>query len=445
MSARLLRLFRGRWRLVAQAAFGLALLLITAGVALLTYRQLWADYHYREAERAIGRRDFDEAQAHLALCLEVWRTDEATHFLLARTARRAGSYAVAEQHLKACKKLGWVPEAIALERALLEAQRDDPAAVEVYLLGCVHEDHPDSVLILEALTQGYLKNFRLKQALDCLELWLRRQPDDVQALAWRGEALERLHHYERAIDDYRRALDLDPGRDEIRLRLAAILIEDHRLDEAVGHCELLYQRQPGNPEAVIGLAVCRREQGRTEEARQLLDLLLAAAPRHPQGLTERGKLALDSGQLEEAEDWLRKAVAVAPYERDTVHAFCKCLQGRGKQDEAKGWLERLARIDTDLVRMNEVMHRIMLAPRDPKLCSEAGAILLRNGQEEAGLHWLNSALQEQPGCRPAHQALADYFERHGKPDPAAYHRRLAGPAAPDSPPDSPETARRDKP
>jgi tetratricopeptide (TPR) repeat protein len=430
---------------VGRALFALVLLLIVGVVGLSTYRQLWADYHSREAERALQRRDFDAAQAHLRLCLEVWRSDPETHFLLARTARRAGSYGDAEQHLSQCKKLGWIPEAIALERALMEAQRDDPADVEGYLLSCVHQDHPDSVLILEALTQGYLRKYRLLQALDCLELWLRRQPDDVQALAWRGETYERMRNDDPAIDDYRRVVGLDPTRDDVRLRMVRLLIEGHRPDEAVGHCELLYQRQPGNPQAVIGLAVCRREQGRTEEARQLLDLLLAAEPRHPQALTERGKLALDAGQLEVAEEWLRKAVAVGPYERDAVYAFCQCLQGKGKQDEVKGWLERLKRIDADRAHMNDLMRALTLAPRDPNLRAEAGVIMLRNGHDEAGLHWLSTALQEQPGCRLAHRALADYFERQGNAAEAAYHRRLAGPAPPQSSAPPSATEHSDKP
>jgi Tfp pilus assembly protein PilF len=430
---------------VARAVFGLVLLLIAGVAALGTYRHLWADYHYRAAERALQRRDFDAAQADLELCLEVWRDDPGTHFLLARTARRAGSYAAAEHHLSVCKKLGWVPEAIALERALLEAQRDDPAGVDTYLLGCVHKDHPDSAIILEALSQGYLKRYRLLQALDCLDLWLRRAPDDIQALAWRGEAFERVHHEDKALDDYRRALDLDPERDEVRLRLANLLIKAQLLDEATENYERLYQRQPGNADALLGLAVCRRQAGQAEEARQLLDQVLTAEPRHPRALTERGRLSLDAGQLDDAEDWLRKAVAVAPYERDTVYAFGQCLQRRGKQDEAKGWLERLAKIDTDMDRMDEVMHELNRAPRDPKLRTEAGVIMLRNGQDEGGLGWLNSALSEQPGYGPAHQALADYFAHHGNPTQAAYHRRFAGRVAPESPHPSSGATHQDNP
>lgn len=404
----------------------LALLAVVGLVGYAVYGHLWAEYHYREAERALERRDFEQALSHLALCLEVRPRSGQAHFLAARAARRAGSYDEAVRHLAECKKLGWVPEAIALERALLEAQQGDPAPVEVYLLSCVHKDHPDAVLILEALTAGYLKTYRLTRALDCLDLWLARQADDVQALAWRGEAREQLDRPQAALEDYRRAVELDPGRDATRLRLARLLLRAGQPREALGHFEQLSPRQPGNAEVQLGLALCYLELGQAEEARRLLDPLVAAEPRNAQALAARGRVAQASKEFAEAEDWLRRAVAAAPYEREVVYAFTQCLQDRGKKDEAKKWFDRLARIDADLKRMTAVIRAIHRAPHDPALRCEAGELMMRNGQEKEGLRWLDSALQQDPAHRPTHRALADYFERHGEPARAAAHRRQAG-------------------
>jgi Tfp pilus assembly protein PilF len=68
---------------------------------------------------------------------------------------------------------------------------------------------------------------------------------------------------------------------------------------------------------------------------------------------------------------------------------------------------------------------VLKSPRDPALRVEAAAIFLRSGEEQEGLRWLDMALHLDGGYRPAHQALADYFERHGQPERAAHHRRLA--------------------
>jgi tetratricopeptide (TPR) repeat protein len=418
---------------------GLGVLALVAAAGVVLSYQAGAEYHRWQAESAVKRREFDRALANLELCLEVWPRSAETHFLAARAARRAGAYDKAEHHLAVCKQLGWVPEAVALERALLVAQRDDPAGVEEYLLTCVHKDHPDSPLILEALTRGYMRTYQMRRASDCLDLWLQLEPDNVQALAWRGEVMEHREHPTDAVNDYRRALELDPRRDEVRLRLAKALYLLSQFDEAAAHYQQVSQNQPGNPDALLGLARCRHEQGRPDEARQLLDLVLAARPQDAAALTERGKLALETGQLADAEGWLRRAVAAAPYEREGVYAYGQCLERQGRRDEARPWHDRLQHIDADWKRLTEVMHDLAKAPRDPGLRCEAGRLLLRNGQEAEGLRWLDSALQMQPEHRRTHQVLADYFEEKGQPEEAAYHRRLAAAPsfAPLPPPGSP--------
>jgi Tfp pilus assembly protein PilF len=56
-------------------------------------------------------------------------------------------------------------------------------------------------------------------------------------------------------------------------------------------------------------------------------------------------------------------------------------------------------------------------------------IFLRNGEPQKGLRWLGMALQQDPWHRPAHQALAEYYQETGRLDLAARHRQLAQPGA----------------
>ena len=66
-----------------------------------------------------------------------------------------------------------------------------------------------------------------------------------------------------------------------------------------------------------------------------------------------------------------------------------------------------------------------LASRTQQVCF-AQFLLFRQGEPEQGLRWLESALKEDPRHKASHRALADYYERAGKADLAARHRRLAG-------------------
>jgi Flp pilus assembly protein TadD len=287
----------------------------------------------------------------------------------------------------------------------------------------VQRGHPDSVLILEALAQGYLKNYDLMRAIDCLTLLLSKDPENVQALIWRGDAFERTRLMDKAIEDYRKAVDFDAENEDALRLLAMFLINSHHAVDAVAHFEKLHERLPGDPGIVLGLAQCKHELGQTEEALQLLDLVLAANPRDPKALAERGQLALNRGDFDVAESSLRKAADLGPFEREIVFSFVLCLEHQGKDEEAKKWHARLDQIEADLDRMKDVMTRIRASPKDPALRLEAGKLLIQNGQDQEGLRWLDSALQQDPTHRATRDFLAQYYEKRGDLRLAKRYRR----------------------
>jgi tetratricopeptide (TPR) repeat protein len=399
------------------------LLLLIGGSAFLAGNQLWAEYHYRAAQRALTRHDLAQARAHLALCLRVWPNSADVHFLAARAARRAGAYDEAEQHLRAYERLDGVPEALALERALSTVQRGDPGQFDGWLLAAVAHGHPDAVLVLEALAQGYLATYRLPQAEACLTQWLEAEPDNLQARMWRGDVYERRLQWTLARNDYRRAVEADPDNDVARLRLADTLVHLNQPAEALGHYEYLRPRLPGTSAVLLGLARCRRDLGDLREARHIFDVVLTVDPHNVGALHDRGRLALQMDLPAEAEEWLLKALRLAPYDREVIYTLYQCLQVRGKTEEARAYKARLEETEAQLSRLAEVTKRIAATPHDADLRCEAGQIFLNTGQEREGLRWLASALHENPNHTATHAALAAYYERQGRPDLAAQHRQ----------------------
>lgn len=401
-----------------------------------------AEYHLRAVRKALARPDLADAESHLKSCLALSPESAEIHFLAAQSARRSGAYEKAERHLVDCTRLGWSSEPIELERALGRAQRGELARVEDYLLSGANKDQPEAVLILEALTQGYLKTYRLVDALHCLDLWLERQPNNVQALVWRGEVKERRDSNDEAIGAYRRAAEIEPDNENVRLHLAQALARSDRAEEAQVHFEYLRHRRPEDPVVLLGMARCGRSLGKADEARQLLNQVLAGdtssdskqfAGRLPsqslsvfvEALSELGKLELQTGQLDFAEKWLRKAAAKAPYDRDIQYNLYLCLHQRGNHVEAQACLAKAEKIAADRQRLAELTRKIAASPKDPVLRHEAGLICFHNGQEHEGARWLLSALLEDPNHRPTHEALAKYFEGTGQAQSAAYHRQRA--------------------
>jgi tetratricopeptide (TPR) repeat protein len=318
-------------------------------------------------------------------------------------------------------------DAAALERTLLRAERGEMDHVTGYCKHWIENGHPDTAFIFEALAHGYLHSYRLGELRLCLERWRQEQPGNAQTYFVEGE----LHDCEAtsadAIRAYEHALQLDPEHDEALLKLTAtLLLERRAFVEALPHLEYLRPRYPDNLEVQVRLATCRAVLGDPQEAVQLLDRIVEQHPHFALALAERGKIAVATGDYAAAETWLREAVKRSPADHSARYALVQCLQRAGKEPEALNEQQQIKKLETDLKTLSDIAtQRMSQAPNDPALHYELGAILLRNGFVDQGLHWLNSAVNLQPNHAPAHQELAAYYQRVGNSEQADRHRRLA--------------------
>lgn len=389
---------------------------------------LWAWHHSRQADRLRDRYHFSQAYSHYVQALQVWRWSAALHFHTARTARRAGLYSEAQQHLAECQRLqGGATDAslpLALERLLLQAQSGDLDSVKGTLWHYIEKDKAEAPLILEALAHAYARVLRLGMALRCLHDILEREPENIEALVMTGKVLEQGGgELEDAAKHYRRALELDSERDDARLSLAQILLRD-RPQEACAHFEYLHALRPDNAEVMLGLGQAERIQGAIDKARALLETVLAKEPENSKALTERGRISLQSDDLREAETFFRKAIAADSANREAHFRLYQCLaQQPNKEKEAAEQMAVYERVETDLARLGTIASKEMnRTPKDANLYYEVGAFYLRYGKSDVGVRWLYGALKLDSAHQPSHQALYDYFQRSGQREKAEQHR-----------------------
>src|SRR5262249_20196562 len=131
----------------------------------------------------------------------------------------------------------------------------------------------------------------------------------------------------------------------------------------------------------------------------------------------------------DAEADLRRAIDADPSYREAHYTLYLCLVQQGKAREAEGQAAKLKQVEQDLKRLFELVNAdIPRNPHDPALLYEVGMICARKNEPQGALYWLHNALKKDIGYRPAHQALADCYERLGDKERAAHHRQLGAPA-----------------
>jgi tetratricopeptide (TPR) repeat protein len=414
----------------------LGLLAVIGLMVALIGAHLWADYQLRSGRSALARYHNLEAYYQLRRSFQLSPHRAETVLLLARAARRTGKFEEADALLERYQRLRGADEALVLERLLLRADQGDIEAVHKFFRARVNEDDPATPLMLESLARGFLRTYRLMDAEACLKDLLRRDPDNTQALLLRGSIMELRQRFADALADYRRAVEIDPGHDEVRLRLTGVLLQLFEPGKAIPHLEYLEKRFPDDPEVLLRLAQAKDLLGDQEEAKRLLDRLLARNPDYAAALVERGKLARRASQLKEAEELLRRALAREPSDAVARHQLFLCLTSAGRKAEAREEQERLRQLEDDLKRLQRLITVDMQQnPRKAALHHEAGMIALRAGAYKDARRWFQSALSVDPEYRPTHRILAEYYERIGNPALAARHREKAGPRTADPPKD----------
>jgi tetratricopeptide (TPR) repeat protein len=395
------------------------------GAALVVLVNWWAWHHFRAAEQALRDDQMDQARYHIFQCLRVWPRSPQTHFLAARIQRVSGHYPQAEQHLHECVRLQHgASEATQLEEYLIRAQSGDLGEVEAGLWKCIESDHPETSQILETLARIYVRDGRFAAALACLDRWLKREPESARAWHWRGYVHEQSRSPVRAMLDYQRALELEPGRWGARLRMTGLLLEWNNLNQARANIQELERSHPDDPGVQAALARFQELNGESEEALRLLDGLLQTHPDYFEALLLRGQLACQQQKPAEGEAYLRRALRLHPANVGVLYALFQCLEQQGKESESAKVYTRYKEAEADARRLAQLVdpNKGQL-PEDADVLSEVGALCLRLDEERAGLSWLYRALRANPNHKRTHEILLRYYESKGDTAKAEEHRR----------------------
>lgn len=415
---KLLKRFSMKWLI------GFLVVLIVVGV--VGSRQL-SYYLSRRSEADINRDRITEAQNSLKYALKLWRWNSDAYFFSARAARISHDLSGAEQFLERCKKIdGGATERTQLEYLLIRVQSGEIDDLSPLLFDLVEREngYPDTIAILKTFGRSYMTRLRYRPALACMSKWIELSPDDPLPYQYRGWSLERLSNPKSALQDYQKALELDPTLLDVRLRIVEMYLEDKQAPEALPHAEYLYQRSPENPRVQARMGMTQFLMGNSADARTLMLAAEPYLPEDPALLVAIANLELQDSHPEEAERRLRKVIAIDPSDTEALYVLSNALQIQGRTAESQA-------VQVECLAKRKIVDRIHELLKDstdtpnakPDAYAEIGELFLQIDREKFGLYWSNYALEINPTNQRAHRTLATYYEKKGDLETSSLHRR----------------------
>jgi tetratricopeptide (TPR) repeat protein len=334
-------------------------------------------------------------------------------YLLAVAERRFGHLDRVSTPLRRAARLGWPKDDIERQSLLVLAQNGDIDEHDGRLKSIMLREVADDVAeeIYEALAIGYLKTYRLKEAWECLNAWSNWQPQAIFPKIWRADICHRINNRPGEESEYRAILAIDSKHCETRRRLADLLKDSNRVDEARQEYERCLQSNAATSEVLIGLAECHRRLAQMPSAISLLkqaqDQNLSAV-QNASVLFELGQIAAEEGRFHEAIAKLDEATRLAPYQASIWYSLSQAHARTGDEVRSRELLERSERIRSQSLRAEEITQQLLKTPNNAELRYEIGKIMMDLGMKKEGAGWLQTVIQIQPDHRLALEALAEY-------------------------------------
>ena len=384
------------------------LLLVAVAIAC---PQIWFWRQLSSARHALSNAKPEVAIQLLSRAVSFAPNSAEAHYLLAVAERRSGHLDRVSSPLQRALQLGWSKDDIERQSLLTIAQDGNMDAIDARLKVIITRGVGDDAAeeIYEALAIGYLKTYRLKEAWQCLSSWSEWQPRAVFPKFWRADICRRIDNRSGEETEYRAILEIDFRHSESRRRLADVLRDSNRIDEAKQEYERCLAAGVITPNVLIGLAECHRRLAQGKAAVPILNRALTLSPTVAERaaiLSELGQIDADEGRSREAIDKLEEAARLAPSQASIRYSLSQAYAQSGDQARSGELFEQSKQIRAQQDRVEEITRQLLKTPNDADLRYEAGKIMMDLGMQDEGADWLRTALQIQPGHQLAREALA---------------------------------------
>lgn len=189
--------------------------------------------------------------------------------------------------------------------------------------------------------RSYLREGRPRDAFEIADAMTNASPELGAAWYLRGLTQFRLGRVDAALEDYRRAQQLDPRAIWVHVALAEVYTHAGRLDEALAEIRKSLAVQPRDPWALLHEGDILLAMNRTREAMLAVRRGLDQDPNSADLRRLLGRVWLKLGNEAEAANAFEQAMRLAPAMAEPVLELAEVLINTERKAEARDILARL--------------------------------------------------------------------------------------------------------
>ena len=380
-----------------------------------------ASAHFRLAQSHMRVNEIAQAMTSLEKVIELAPNSPTASLLLAELQIRSGQPGLAVANLESVLQRQQTPFGFKLLGMAYTAEQDYERATPAFQKYAeLASNEPDAAFRLGA---SLMAQYKTSEAVENLERALELAPTYVEPLAALaslkannqelGGAIARVkkqvaaidkssgqHHYllgqlyqasnqtDLALEEYRKAVALEPNLSAGYAQLASIYVLSGRERDAIAEMETALGKNPKNEPVLMLKGMIEHQTGDTDAARSTYETLLALNARFAPAANNLAYIYQRDGRTEEALDWAEIARAEVPDNPDIADTLGWILYERGTYDRA----------------LNLLKEASASRPDNAEITFHLGFAYHKVGRFQDTIDVLTKALSMDPGSDMANEA-----------------------------------------
>jgi tetratricopeptide (TPR) repeat protein len=205
-------------------------------------------------------------------------------------------------------------------------------------------------------------------ALERAEKQLKLHPGDGSLFYMRATVLHQMSREDEAMNDLRKALQLDPKLIAAHLMISKLLSAAGKPDEALQQLEQARAVSPGSPAVLVSLVALHEEAGRNAEVRSCYEEILKANPNHVPALNNLAMILGESTgeDLKRAYQLAQQAITLSPDETLIADTLGWILYKKGEFKRAQRYLSEAAAkfLDDAMIQFHHGMSCLVMGDEE---------------------------------------------------------------------------------